>query len=124
MDDKKRAKLKEKEAKKNTRLQAKIDNIVPQIQKMDGLLDDYYNAFMEDGEIDTKEMKQLEKLKKKIAKIETKIAGLKANMKDSSDNTQSNTQNEDIAALRNTKIKELEAIKTELEGMLMFFKVS
>ena len=110
--------------KERERLQTKIDKIMPQIQEMDQLLDSYYNAFMEDGEIDDKEIKQLEKVKKKITEIEAKIANLKAKMSNTSDNIPSDTQNEGIVALRNAKIKELEAIKIELEDMLKFFEVS
>lgn len=124
MDDKKRAKLEEKEAKKRAKFQTKIDKLAPQIQEMDRILDDYYNAFMADGEIDTKEMKQLEKLKKKIAKVESKIASLKAKMGTNNGTISSNTQNEDLAALKDAKIKELKAIKAELEDMLKSFHVS
>ncbi len=38
--------------------------------------------------------------------------------------TPSNTQNEDLAALKDAKIKELKAIKTELEDILKSFHVS
>ncbi|MFK7799739.1 MAG: hypothetical protein AB8E82_19955 [Aureispira sp.] len=59
----------------------KIEKLKKEVQSMKDTLTKYQKLFAEDGEIDSEEQKQLDKLQTVIIKIEKKIAELQGNSK-------------------------------------------
>jgi|VirMetMinimDraft_7_1064189.scaffolds.fasta_scaffold58047_1 hypothetical protein len=67
---------KDKEALKRAKNQAKIDKIEGDLVLFENAISKNRAIFEEDGEVDSKEQKQLDKMEKKILKIRNKLSKL------------------------------------------------
>lgn len=113
-DAKKRAKARAKQAQKRAKTQEKLDKLMSTIStyslQTDALKDE---LLANDGKIDEKEQKRLDKIEKRIAKVITKVNQLRAKM-----GAQPTSKKDDK---REALSKELQDFHSYLENMASVF---
>lgn len=121
-------KQQQKQAKKNARFKAKIDKISPQVQEFRRLLEGYRVEFNADDEIDKQEQRVLDKMIKKIDKIEARIAKWQAKIEEKGETVVSSMTNQLPSKVSSTKsverVKELRLLQERLNVILSFFDVA
>ena len=117
--DKKKAKAQAKLAQKRAKTQVKLDKLMQAMSAYSLQTDKLRKEFLEnDGEIDPKEQKRLDRIDKRIAKVIAKVGKTRAKMPALP--VEDSAQDDKRAAMT----KELQDLSSNLENMIMVYSMT